>query len=90
MKLAVFHLILSMIHVQNMIHFSQDMMLVIMLTITDDKMKTFSHSTTQHAIEDVKFSFATSISQFIYFKLSYCHKIYELYKFIEIFMQHSF
>ena len=79
-----------MIHVQNMIHFSQDMMLVIMLTITDDKMKTFSHSTTQHAIEDVKFSFATSISQFIYFKLSYCHKIYQLYEFIEIFMQYSF
>ena len=76
-KHAIYHLILLMIYAQNMIHFWQDLILTIMPTITGDKMKIFSHSTPQHAIEDVKFSFAYS-SQFIYFELSFCHKLYEL------------
>ena len=68
MRNAIFHLILLLIHVQNLIPFWQDLMWAIILTIIEDKMKIFSYSTTQHAIEDVKFSFSTSISQFYF-----CH-----------------
>ena len=63
-----------MIHVQNMIHFWQDILWAIMLTITDDKMKIFFHSIDQHAIEDVKLLFATKY-RLISFILSFCHKI---------------
>ena len=52
-------------YVQNLIPFSvchivhpetalKDLMQVIMLMVTDDKVKIVSHSVTHHAIEDVK------------------------------------
>ena len=59
MKLAIFQLIQLMIRVQNMISFLQDLIYAIMLTNIDVKMKIFSHSIDQHAIEDVELLLAS-------------------------------
>ena len=79
MKLAIFHLIQSIIHVQNMISILQDLICAIMLTNIDVKMKIFSHSIDQHAIEDVKLSLATRSTTHLlptYIILSFCNKIH--------------